>query len=267
MDINLENKLGPVLTRRSIHLASYVCVLLAWDLPCRFGLLKTSLLPPPLEVLKAFVQLSMSGQMVLDALTSLWRVLIGFAIATILGIGLGLSTAISPRLRQFASPIFEMLRPIPPVAWTPIAIAWFGLGNGPAFFIVALGAFFPIFTNALAGVLSVSPIDRDAALCLGAGRRLMLTDVLIPGALPYLVVGLRTGLGTAWFCVIVAELVGAQSGLGYAIQLNRLTLQSDKVLAGMIAIGLLGYLMHRLMTCLQRRVVPWRVESLRREYA
>jgi ABC-type nitrate/sulfonate/bicarbonate transport system permease component len=108
----------------------------------------------------------------------------------------------------------------------------------------------------------VNPIHREAALCLGADRRLMLTDVVLPASMPYLVAGLKTGLGTAWFCVIVAELVGAQSGLGYMIQLNRLTLQSEKVLAGMIVIGLLGYGMNRAMVLIQRRVVRWQVKSI-----
>jgi ABC-type nitrate/sulfonate/bicarbonate transport system permease component len=184
-------------------------------------------------------------------------VLVGYGLAVFLGVGSGVFIALSRPTRQFFAPLLEIIRPIPPVAFIPIAVLWFGIGNGPAYFLVCLGAFFPIYTNAVAGVLNVSQAHRDAARCLGADRRLMLTDVLLPGSLPHLAAGLRTGLGTAWFCVIVAELVGAQSGLGYMIQLNRLTLQSEKVVAGMIAIGILGYLMNYAMVAAQHRLVPW----------
>lgn len=242
-------------------LLSGLAVLCLWDVTTRYGWFETTILPSPGAVFVTFVRLVRTGELIGDAAISLWRVFVGFLVASVLGIALGLLTGASPRFRQYGAPLLEMLRPIPPVAFVPIAVLWFGIGNRPAFFLVAFGAFFPIFTNALAGISSVSPIHRDAARCLGAGRRLMLTDVVLPASLPYLVAGLKTGLGTAWFCVIVAELVGAQSGLGYMIQLSRLTLQSEKVLCGMVAIGLLGYAMNRGMTWLNRKAVPWHVGS------
>jgi NitT/TauT family transport system permease protein len=203
----------------------------------------------------------MTGEILRDAATSLWRVFVGFTIASFFGIGLGLQCGLNARVRTYAAPILEMIRPIPPVAFVPISVLWFGIGNGPAYFLVCLGAFFPIFTNCLAGIDALNPLHRDAAKCLGASRVLMLTDVTIPASMPYVFAGLKTGLGTAWFCVIIAELVGAQSGLGYMIQLNRLTLQSDKVLAGMFAIGIIGFLMNRTMFHLYRLLVPWRVQE------
>jgi len=242
-------------------LVSYACALLFWDLASRVGWLEATILPPPLEVLRTLGQLIITRELFADAGISLWRVFVGFTIACVIGISLGVLTGTSRHFKEYAAPLLEVLRPIPPVAFVPISILWFGIGNGPAFFLVSLAALFPIYTNTLAGILSLSPIQRDAALCLGANRRLMLTDVSLPASMPYLVAGLKTGLGTAWFVVIVAELVGAQSGLGYMIQLSRLTLQSEKVLAGMIAIGVLGYLMNRGMVFLQRRIVPWYTES------
>jgi NitT/TauT family transport system permease protein/sulfonate transport system permease protein len=244
-----------------LNLFIYIALLLVWDFFCRVGLFETTILPPPLEVFKALFSLFVNGELLEDISVSIWRVAVGFIIASILGIGLGLLTGLSQKAKNLGGPILELLRPIPPVAFVPISILWFGIGNGPAYFLVSFGAFFPFYTNALAGVLSVSPIHRDAALCLGAGRRLMLTDVILPASLPYLMAGLKTGLGTAWFCVIVAELVGAQSGLGYMIQLNRLTLQSENVIAGMIVIGSIGYLMNRTMVYVQSRVTPWKSSS------
>jgi NitT/TauT family transport system permease protein/sulfonate transport system permease protein len=243
-------------------LVSVFGVLLFWELLCRLGLVQSTLLPPPTVVFDTLVQLILSGEILKDAGTSLQRVFVGFCIAAVAGIVCGVLTGVSRRFKEYATPLLEILRPIPPVAFIPIAVLWFGIGDKPAYFLVSLGAFFPIFTNTLAGILSVNPLHRDAALCLGANRRMMLLNVMLPASMPYLIAGLKTGLGTAWFCVIVAELVGAQSGLGYMIQLNRLTLQSEKVLAGMIAIGALGFAMNRAMVFVQRRAVRWQVKSL-----
>ncbi|MCX6580146.1 MAG: ABC transporter permease [Candidatus Aminicenantes bacterium] len=240
---------------------SYLSVLALWYLASRLGWFESTILPPPTEVIKTLINLIVSGQLFADAGISIWRVLVGFTIAAIIGIGFGILTASSSRFKEYGSPLLEILRPIPPVAFVPIAILWFGIGNGPAYFLVSFAAFFPIYTNTLAGILSVSQIHYDAALCLGAKRRLLLMEVSLPASMPYLLAGLKTGLGTAWFVVIVAELVGAQSGLGYMIQLNRLTLQSEKVLAGMIAIGFLGFSMNKGMSFLQKRFIPWYAES------
>jgi ABC-type nitrate/sulfonate/bicarbonate transport system permease component len=191
---------------------------------------------------------------------SLWRVSVGFILAAILGIFIGFLIAINEKARIYISSILEILRPIPPIAFIPIAILWFGIGNGPAYFLVCFGAFFPIFTNTFFGVISINPIHKNAALCLGATKKMLVFDVMIQAAMPFITAGLKTGIGVAWFCVIAAELVGAQSGLGYMIQLNRLTLQSEKVIAGMIIIGVVGYLMNRLMTVIQKKLVPWTVK-------
>jgi len=242
--------------------AGIAAVLVFWEAASTSHWFNTAILPPPHEVLATLGKLLVSGELVRDAATSLWRVFIGFAIACFLGVALGLLCGLNRHFQAYGGPVLEILRPIPPVAFVPISVLWFGIGNGPAYFLVCLGAFFPIFTNCLAGVHAVNPLHRDAALCLGANRRLLLTDVIIPASMPYLFAGLKTGLGTAWFCVIVAELVGAQSGLGYMIQLNRLTLQSDKVIAGMIAIGVVGFLMNRGMVVLHRYAVPWGFQSV-----
>lgn len=232
-------------------------LLAGWEAAYALGLLKTTLLPPPHMVATTLWHLLCSGQLLIDAFTSLWRVFVGFSLAAIIGITLGIGVTLSRTMHQMLTPLLELIRPIPPVAFIPIAILWFGIGNAPAYFLVTLGAFFPIFTNTRIGISQVGQGHREAALCLGAGRWLLLTDVLLPGSLPYLIGGLRTGLGTAWFCVIVAEMVGAQSGLGYMIQLSRLTLQSEQVLAGMVVIGLLGLSMNYIMRIIQRAFLPW----------
>ncbi len=238
-------------------LISLAVALAAWQVVCALGWVQTEILPPPSAVLHALGSLIASGEMVKDSFTSLWRVIVGFTIGAALGIAFGVLTGLSRWFERYITPLVEAIRPIPPVAFIPLAIMWFGIGNKPAFFLVALGAFFPVFTNAWAGVLSVSPLHRDAALTLGLSRRLVISDVVLPASMPYILAGLQTGLGTAWFCVIVAELVGAQSGLGYMIQLNRLTLQSENVVAGMVSIGVLGYLMNQFMKHVNDALLPW----------
>jgi ABC-type nitrate/sulfonate/bicarbonate transport system permease component len=159
-------------------------------------------------------------------------------------------------------PLLDVLRPIPPIAWIPIAILWFGLGNTSAVFIVTVGAFFPLFLNTYGGIVAVSQAQVNAARCLGAGPRLIITDILFPAALPQLMTGLHVGVGIAWTSVIAAEMVGARAGLGYAIQLNRTMLETEAVMVNMVTIGVIGWMMNRLVSRLERRLTRWNQETL-----
>ena len=198
-----------------------------------------------------------TGELWVHIFISVKRVLVGFLIASVLGVLFGLGFAASRRATAYLISLIELLRPIPPIAWIPLAILWFGIGDPPSYFIVTIGAFFPIFVNAFNGIRSVHPSHVLAAKCLGADRKLLLTNVLLPAALPSIMTGLRVGLGIAWTSVIAAELVGAQSGLGYMIQLNRILLHTDKIVVGMISIGVIGSLMNHGMLALERRWLVW----------
>jgi NitT/TauT family transport system permease protein len=139
-------------------------------------------------------------------------------------------------LADLFRPIVETLRPIPPIAWTPIAILWFGIGDAPSYFLVFIGAIF-----------RYSSIPSH-----------VLRDVVVPSALPLIFPGLRIGLGVGWMCVVAAELIAAQSGLGYMIQQSRMLLQTQNVVTGMLTIGIGGLLMSARMTWIERRLIPWR---------
>ena len=228
-----------------------------WQACATFNVINTSLLPSPKQIIIALAKLFQSTEIYNDILSSLWRVTIGFVLAAFLGILVGFLFGSFKNVKMYFNPVLEILRPIPPIAFIPIAILWFGIGNGPAYFLVCFGAFFPIFTSTYFGVVNVKPIHTNAALWLGATRKMLIFDVILPSAAPYIVAGLKTGIGVAWFCVIAAELVGAQSGLGYMIQLNRLTLQSANVFAGMVIIGVIGYMMTKMMAIIQNKIVPW----------
>lgn len=246
-------------------LPPFLAVLLVWELLSRTGLLNAQLLPSPSVIFKAAAALAASGEIFTDLLFSVKRVLAGFLAASVLGLAAGVVSGYSRRVSDAVMPLCEFLRPIPPIAWIPIAILWFGLGDNPAYFIVFVGAFFPIFINSYWGVRESRINHLNVARNFGAGRALTLTDVLLPGSLPRIMHGLRIGLGLGWTSVISAELVGAQSGLGYMIQLNRIMLSTENILVGMAAIGLAGLGMNWLMLLLERRLLAWSAETLQAE--
>jgi ABC-type nitrate/sulfonate/bicarbonate transport system permease component len=216
----------------------------------------TQILPDPATVVETFIGLMKDG-LITDIIASVQRVLFGFFIAAIFGIFLGLLCGLNKWLDRLITPIVELLRPIPPIAWIPLAILWFGLGNQPAYFLVFLGAFFPIFSNTYLGVAAVGENYKRAAYSLGATKKGIITDIILPAAAPQIFTGLKIGLGIGWMVVIAAEMVGAQSGLGYMIQLNRLLLNSPEIITGMIVIGLVGFLLNTIITKIERKMVPW----------
>lgn len=215
------------------------------------------LLPSPLAVASSVAELFTSGTLLGDIAASLKRVFIGFFIASVLAVPLALFMALLLPLRRLLLPIVSLLRPIPPIAWIPLAILWFGIGDKPSYFITALAAFFPIFLNAFAGGLAVEQRHVHAARFLGADRWLLLRAIYLPSALPSIWTGLRIGLGQSWMAVVTAELIAAQSGLGYLIQASRINLETSHVLVGMFTIGVLGALMTALLSYAERFVLPW----------
>jgi NitT/TauT family transport system permease protein len=232
------------------------CFLIVWSFASQA--LNPVLLPYPRSVLDAYRELVADGSLVKDMGASLTRVFGGFAIAAAIAPPLALLLASSWTLRCILLPIVTLIRPIPPIAWIPLAILWFGLGDPPSYFITALAAFFPIFLNSFAGGQALEPEHVNAARSLGASRASLLLRIMLPSALPLIVTGLRIGLGQAWMAVVTAELVAAQSGLGFMIQASRLNLETSRVLVGMTLIGILGASMTSLLSVVERKlIVPW----------
>jgi ABC-type nitrate/sulfonate/bicarbonate transport system permease component len=218
------------------------------------------LLPNPTAVLSGFISLLGDGTLINDVAASLKRVLGGFALATMVAVPLALLMSFSRPLGLLLAPVISFLRPIPPIAWIPIAILWFGIGDPPSFFITSVAAFFPIFINSFAGGHAVRPEHLHAARSLGAGPKALFLRIYLPSAMPMIATGLRIGLGQSWMAVVTAELVAAHSGLGYMIQAYRLALETGLVLVGMCVIGLLGALMSMALESLERNVlVPWKM--------
>ncbi|MDP2696137.1 MAG: ABC transporter permease [bacterium] len=218
---------------------------------------KNIFLPSPLDVFSAFIFQLRQGGVLLDIVMSLKRVTIGFVLAAISAVPLAILCGYSRRLSDFIKPFIELLRPIPPIAWIPIAILLFGLGDKSSYFIVFLGAFFPIFTNAYFGAVSLPVVYKNVAKSFEISNVIFITKILFYFSLPYIFTGLKIGIGMAWMSLIAAELIGAQSGLGYFIQLNRLLLRIDNVVLGMVLIGVIGFILTRLLTVLEKFSMPW----------
>jgi len=191
---------------------------------------------------------------------SLVRILVGVGIALGLAIPLGILMGWYEDLDSMASPIIEVLRPIPPIAWIPLAILWFGIGLGSKVFIIAIGVFFPTLINTYIGVKFVDPLLIKAAQTLGAKDKDILWEVVVPASVPLIVAGVRIGVGLGMMCLVAAELVAASTGLGYLIMLGGDDLKPELSITGMILIGILRLLADRVILRIERRVIYWKKE-------
>lgn len=232
-------------------------LLILWEGLCRAGMVSPIMLPSPTAIVIKWGEWLASGELLVDVAGSMGRVVGGFLIGAGLALPLGLFMGASPRIYEYFNPIIQVLRPIPPIAWIPMSILWFGLGNPPAIFLISLGAFFPVLMNTIAGVQNVDSIFLRASLNLGAGKGVMFRRVILPAATPYILAGVRIGIGTAFIVVIVSEMIAVNNGLGYRILEAREFMWSDKIIAGMITIGLLGLAIDQLMNRLNNYLLRW----------
>jgi len=240
----------------------FLCV---WQLVCTLGLLPPSKLTSPLQVCLGMKDLLTQGMppgflLPMHALYSLERVLYGFSLALLLGVPLGIAMGGSRTLRNLLYPMVNFFRPIPPLAWVPLAILWFGIGLKSAAFLIFLGAFFPILLNTCAGVLAVEPILVDAARTLDASRWNIWLKVLLPGSLPSILTGIRIGMGIGWMTLVAAELTGVRQGygLGYMIMSAHDLQRIDEIFAGMVAIGLIGLAIEWCLARLSKSLLKWK---------
>ena len=234
-----------------------VAVLVIWEVISRTGAISAIIMPAPSRVGVRWWDYAASGEMLQDAFGSLYRVLGGFAIGAGLALPLGLLMGAKDWVHQLFDPLLQIVRPIPPIAFIPLAILWFGLGNPPAFFLIALGAFFPVLVNTIAGVRHVDAIHLRAARNLGASEWTIFRRVILPSAMPYVLSGMRIGIGVAFIVVIVAEMTAVNQGLGYRILEAREYFWSDKIIAGMITIGIIGLAIDGVMGRISARLLRW----------
>jgi len=245
---NLELKM----TRRIIlPVATALAAILAWHLAVLAT--GTTIFPLPGEVARGIVELARRGILADYIGDSLFRVLCGYLAAAILGIATGLVLGRSRTLDQIANPIIQMMRPISPLAWLPLAIIWFGVTNAAPIFLIFLASFFPIIVATTNAVRGIPPVFFQAASNFGLSRGAMIRRVVFPAIVPRVLTGLRVALGIAWMVVVAAEMLGVESGLGYLIiDARNAGARYDLVIAGMLMIGVIGLGLDVLMRRLER---------------
>ena len=224
-----------------------------------------SLIPPPLDVARALYDLAFGGinddaysrTLLIHLSASLSRVYGGFAIAAAVALPLGLLIGRIAPVRQLLDPTLQVLRPIPVTAWLPLSMIIFGLGPRSAFFLVCLGAFYPILINTIFGVRSVDPRLFEAASMLGCQSTAQFYKVVLPASLPAIFTGLRLGLGFAWVVIVVGEMTGVPTGLGAIIMEARALSRTEIVICGMAVIGIAGFISDRLVLLLGHRLLRW----------
>jgi len=234
-----------------------VTLLLTWEISAQVGWLSSRTLPEPLAVLKAAWSLSLSGELWTHLSISLWRAVSSFAVGGSLGLLLGLLTGTFKSAETLLDTTLQMIRNIPALALIPMVILWFGIGESAKLFLVSLGVFFPIYLNTFHGIRSVDKGLIEMAKSYGLSGWPLYRDVILPGALPSILVGVRFSLGLVWVLLIVAETIAAQSGIGYMTMNAREFLQTDVVLVGILLYALLGKLADVLSRSLERYFLRW----------
>ena len=238
-------------------ISSVGLIILIWQISYFIFQIENPLIPSPYQIFLALKAITLSGEIFPHIFDSLRRVSVGFILASVIAVAMGLICGYSKNIGDLFEPLVDLLRPIPPIAWIPLAILLFGLGDKSAYFIIFLGAFFPVFTNTFFGARSIPLVYLRLAKTGNIGIYSYFKDILFKFSLPYIFTGLKIGIGMAWMSVIAAELIGAQSGLGYFIQISRLSLSMDSVMAGMIIIGVLGLILSYIINLAEKKYLFW----------
>ena len=232
-------------------------VILFWWLFANSGFISQDLFPTPWQVAMAAVELYEDGVLIKDLKVSLTRASIGFAIGSCLGILIGLLTARINFISIALEPFLNLLRPIPAIALVPVAIVWFGIGEGSKYFVISYTVFLAVWLNTHAGASNVATTYIRASRSLGASKYREFFEVIIPASAPLIVVGLRLGAALAFLSLVAAELSGASSGIGFRLQDARQFIRTDRMFVGLIELGILGSLLDALFVYISSKVVHW----------
>lgn len=232
-------------------------VVVIWEIASRSGLVNARLLPAPSVIVLAFWRSVTDGSLVTHSLASAKRALLGLAIGGGLGFAAGLVTGLWRPAETLLDSTIQMIRNVPHLALIPLVILWFGIGETAKIFLVAIGVFFPLYINTFHGVRTVDRQLVEMAEVYGLDRRAQLTRIILPGALPSILVGLRYSLGLMWLTLIVAETISATSGIGYMTMNAREFLQTDLVIMGILVYALLGKLADVATRAIERRALSW----------
>lgn len=234
-----------------------ILLVVLWQYATAVGWVDPAVLAPPSQVWATFVDLSSTGEILVHVLTSLQRVLLGLAIGGTVAVVLGVASGLSRLGEETIDPPLQMIRAMPSLGTAPLLVIWLGIDEGVKVGLVAIGVVFPLYINLYKGIRGIDRRFAELAQMCGASRRELLTRVILPGALPSALVGLRLSLGIAWLSLVIGEGINAQGGIGYLVAQGRNALQTDWIILGLVLYAILGLLMEALVRLLEWRLLPW----------
>lgn len=240
-----------------LYLALPILIILVWEYVCHFGNVKIYNMPAPEIILKDALEKMQDGVLLKHISVSFLRVLEGFLIAAAAALVLGVLIGLSTYFERFTELVIQILKPIPPIAWIPLAILWFGIGESSKLYIIFYGAFFPILLNTVDGIHNVDRRYLELGRVYEVGKWRLIKKVILPGALPSILTGIRVGLGNAWVCVVAAEMIAATKGVGYMLSNGRSMSRADDVILAMLLIGIVGKIMDDILKMISRKIMKW----------
>ena len=234
----------------------------AWQGISMAGIFPAFALPSPVAVWQAFVDILRNGyggqSLIGDILISCFRILIGFVGAVAIGVPVGLLMSRNKFVFDIIDPFLQFVRPVPPLAYIPLLVVWFGIGELPKAILILVGTIPVIIIGTMSGVKSTPPLRISMARTLGASNAQIFRRIVLPSAMPEIFTAMRVGIGVAWTCLVAAELIAASSGLGWLVQFAGQALQVSVVIVGIVIIGVIGYAMELIIRKIENVVVPWR---------
>ncbi|HUK59767.1 MAG TPA: ABC transporter permease [Stellaceae bacterium] len=246
---------------RIISVASPVGLLLAWELAAQLGAIDTRFFPAPSSILRALVATAQTGELWTDTSISLQRLFFGFLLGGIPALILGIVMGISRPIRAFVDPLIAATYPIPKSSILPLILLIFGLGEMSKVMMVAIGVFYPIAINSTAGVLQISRVYLDVGKSFRANRMATFRTIALPGALPFIMTGVKLGAGLGLILIAIAEMVGAKSGIGYMIWSAWETFSVERMYVGLFVIAIIGFVMTLALNELERWLIPWKTDA------
>ena len=241
-----------------VSVVSILCLLAIWELICQSGVVSSLFLPAPSAILSALLEMIADGEIGVSLAASLYRILAGFFIGSLIGLAVGLVTGTSALMDKIGTPIVNAIYPIPKIALLPLFILWLGIGELSKVTIIALGVFFPVAMNTYSGVKNVDTLLLKVAASFNASWWMTMKSVVLPNALPMIFAGLRLAAGTSLLLLVAAEMIAAQVGIGALILHYGDLMITDRLMAGVIVLSLLGLVFNLILQFVERKAIPWK---------
>lgn len=241
-----------------VSVASILCLLAIWELVCLSGVVSSLFMPAPSAIINALLEMIADGEIGVSLAASLYRILAGFFVGSFIGLAVGLVTGTSALMDKIGTPIVNAIYPIPKIALLPLFILWLGIGELSKVTIIALGVFFPVAMNTYSGVKNVDTLLLKVAASFNASWWMTMKSVVLPNTLPMIFAGLRLATGTSLLLLVAAEMIAAQVGIGALILHYGDLMITDKLMAGVIVLSLLGLVFNLILQFVERKAIPWK---------